>query len=472
MQNRRALTVGMVTLVTFVAFEAVAVTAAMPTVARALDGVPLYGFAFGGPLATSLIAMVLAGSWSDRRGPAQPTAIGVALFCLGLLIAGLAPDMWIFVAGRLVQGFGGGLVTVALYVVVGRAYPNEQHPRVFSALAAAWVLPAVAGPAVAGLIVEHIGWRWVFLLVVIVSVPAMLLIWPQVRSVTAPPSERTVNRRVPWAVGAAVSLGLLYFGGQHVDLAALVYLATGLVGVVVCAPRLLPRGTFAARRGLPSVVLLRGLSGAAFLQTDVFIPLMLTRERGLSPSLAGLTLTAGAVFWSAGSWVQARQAQRLTAATRLRIGLAAITVGVLSAVALVVTAAPVAVVLAGWAVGGFGMGLAYPTMSALVLSLSKPGTQGANSSALQVGDALLTTTVLAAGGSLFAVLVDGPGPAAYLAAFGVALVPALLGVWVAGRTAQQKVGDDEGEDTHRIPEEVGGVERHAERQPSEHAVRG
>src|SRR4051794_27477092 len=109
----------MVTLVTLVAFEAVAGTSAMPSVARALDGLPLYGFAFGGALAGSVVGMVLAGAWCDRAGPARPAAAGVALFGLGLLAAGLAPDMWALVAGRLVQGFGGGLVNVALFVVVG-----------------------------------------------------------------------------------------------------------------------------------------------------------------------------------------------------------------------------------------------------------------------------------------------------------------------------------------------------------------
>ncbi|GAA0898716.1 hypothetical protein GCM10009557_74160 [Virgisporangium ochraceum] len=136
----RALTVGMITLVTLVAFEAVAVTTAMPTVARALDGLALYALAFGGALAASVVGMVVAGAWGDARGPAGPTWAGVGLFVVGLAIAGTAPDMWVLVGGRVVQGFGGGLVVVALYVVVGRAYPAELHPRVFAAFAGATVV--------------------------------------------------------------------------------------------------------------------------------------------------------------------------------------------------------------------------------------------------------------------------------------------------------------------------------------------
>jgi MFS family permease len=352
----------------------------------------------------------------------------VALFCAGLLVAGLAPHMWALVLGRLVQGFGGGLVNVALFVVVGRAYPVAEHPRVFSLMSAAWVLPAIAGPAVAGLIVEAMGWRWVFLLVVAAAVPAMAVIWPRVRTVAPGDPDVPRDRRICWSLGAAAGALVLHVGGQSPLL-----LAAGVVTVAVCGVRLLPPGSLAAARGLPSVVLLRGLAGAAFVQADVFIPLLLTRERGLSPALAGLSVTVGALFWSAGSWIQARQGQRFSDVARLRLGAAAIAAGVLSAMAVTVAAVPVAVVVGGWCLGGFGMGLVSPGSAALVLRLSGPAEQGANSSALNVADALLTTTALAAGGALFAALVDR-GPAAYLAAFGVALVPALAGVVVAGRT--------------------------------------
>lgn len=72
----RAATLGMVALVSLNAFESLAVAAAMPTVARELNGLPLYALAFGGTLATSVVGMTAAGRWSDRRGPGGrwPTA--------------------------------------------------------------------------------------------------------------------------------------------------------------------------------------------------------------------------------------------------------------------------------------------------------------------------------------------------------------------------------------------------------------
>src|SRR3954465_1200900 len=174
----RALTVGMVALITLVAFESLAVATAMPTVAQALDGLSLYALAFGGPLASGVGAMVVSGPGSDLKGPTRPLWHGTAWFLVGLIIAGLAPTMEILVVGRIVQGFGSGLLTVALYVVVGQLYPARLRPRIFAAFATGWVVPSLVGPAIAGLIVEHASWRIVFLAVPAIAIPAALVMRP------------------------------------------------------------------------------------------------------------------------------------------------------------------------------------------------------------------------------------------------------------------------------------------------------
>jgi MFS family permease len=268
--------------------------------------------------------------------------------------------------------------------------------------------------------------------VVLLVVPTVLLMAPGLRQLPPAGRREADLSTVRWAVAAAVSVGLLHLGGQ---LGAVLLLAAGLAGLVFSTPRLLPAGTFVARRGLPSVVLLRGLAGAAFIQTDVFIPLMLTRERGFSPSAAGLTLTVGGLAWSVGSWYQSRRGQRLTPTTRLTIGLSLIAVGVASAAAVVAPAVPVAVVVAGWLLGGFGMGVSYPTMSALTLRLAPAGKEGQSSSSLQLSDSLHSTTVLAISGTVFAALVATAPSAAYLSGYGLALLLAVAGIWVARRTS-------------------------------------
>jgi MFS family permease len=429
----RTLTVGSVALVSLAAFESMAVATAMPTAAAALDGVGSYALAFGLPLATSVVGMVLSGVWADAHGPAWPMRVGVAAFVVGLLVAALAPAMPLLAGGRAVQGLGSGLYSVALYVVVGRAVPPGLRPRIFAAFAAAWVLPAVVGPPVAGLLVETAGWRWVFALAAVLAVPAAALVEPGLRRL-GPPGDATAaraGRRVLWAVLAAAGAAGLHEAGQ-LPLAGLLGVgALGLAAVAVAGPRLLPPGALAARPGLPATVTLRGLCSAAFLGAEAFLPLMLSHQRGLSPTLAGLVLTGSALTWTVGSWIQGRDrapARRVL----LRGGSAAIASGVLVAGLAVFPAVPVAVGVAGWLLGGFGMGLVYPTLSVLTLELSPPAEQGTNSAALQIADALFTAVALALSGAVFAALV-GAGAVAFLATSAITAVFGLLAVVVAGR---------------------------------------
>lgn len=446
----RAMTVGVVALVSLLAFEALAVGTAMPTVARALDGLSRYGLAFGGPFASGVLAMVVSGIWCDARGPRPVVWHGVGWFVLGLVLAGSATTMDILVLGRLVQGFGSGLLSVALYVVVGQAYPEALHRRIFAALSAAWVVPSLVGPAVAGLIVERLGWRWVFLAVPAVAVPALLLILSGLRRVKPPAGARLpagAAARIGWACGAGASAALLHYGGQQRGALGVGLVGAALAGLLLCAPRLLPAGFLRVARGLPTVVGLRGLAAAAFAGAEVVIPLMLSRERGLSPTAAGVVLTVGAISWSAGSWVQGRlpapgsapsnqgrwslPAPR-TAATLVRAGFACVAVGP-AVVALVVRPdVPVPVGVLSWAVAGFGMGLVYPSLATLTLGQSAPGEQGRNSSSLQLCDSLASATVLALVGAVLAI-GPAPSPASYTVALVLAASLAMVGALLANR---------------------------------------
>lgn len=107
-RSYRALSVGIVSVVLLIAFEATAVGTAMPVAARELGGVSLYAFAFSGYFTTSLFGMVFAGQWSDRRGPLGALTTGIGAFAAGLLVSGTAGVMWVFIAGRAVQGLGAG----------------------------------------------------------------------------------------------------------------------------------------------------------------------------------------------------------------------------------------------------------------------------------------------------------------------------------------------------------------------------
>ena len=454
----RALTIGAVALISLIAFEALAVATVMPAVAADLNGLAVYALAFGAPAASGVVGMALAGAWADGVGVRRPLVVGVALFVAGLLLCGTAAHIAVFVTGRAVQGLGGGMVNVALYALVGSVVPEPARPRLFAYFSAAWVLPAMIGPAISGLLLHTLGWRAVFLLVPALAVPASLVMWPVVRSARVAGAGAgagagsgagagAVRRRVLLAAGAGTSAAVLQVAASRPQPGWRLLAVVALAVVVGCATRLLPRGLFRLARGVPAVVAVRGLIGAAFAGAETYLPLLLVREHRWDPAVAGAVLTLGAFGWSAGSWIQGRYPQPAARYRLSRIGTSLLVVGVGTILATALPGVPAVTAPVGWTVGAVGMGMVYSSTSLLVLHLSPPERHGEASSALTTGESLTMSVVLALGGGLFAAFLpiglaaDAPaGHAPYVAGVSVAVLSAVLAVVAARRMAPGGVG--------------------------------
>jgi len=413
-RSYRALSIGIVSVVLLIAFEATAVATAMPVAARELDGVALYAFAFSGYFTTSLFGMVLAGQWSDRRGPLGALTTGIGAFAVGLVVAGTAGVMWVFILGRAVQGLGGGLVIVALYVVVGRAYPERLRPAIMAAFAAGWVVPSIVGPLASGAVTEQLGWRWVFLGIPVLVVLPLALALPQIRRRASGAVDGGVaqnasfdRRRIRLALGISLGAGLLQYAAQDLRWISLVPGAVGVALLVPAVLGLLPRGTYRAVRGLPSVVLLRGVAAGAFISAESFVPLMLVTQRGLSPTLAGFSLAAGGATWALGSWVQSRARVEPYRERLMGAGMVLVAAAIATAPSVLIHSVPVWTVAVAWGFGCFGMGLVISSSSVLLLKLSAPEEAGTNSASLQISDGLSNVVLLSAGGAAFAALGGG-----------------------------------------------------------------
>ena len=442
------ITIGACALVFLGAFESLAVTTVMPVVSADLGGERLYALAFAGPLATGVIGMVAAGNWADRRGPTAPLYTSVGAFVAGLLIAGLAPSMEILVAGRFVQGLGSGAMMVALYVVVARVYAQDKHPAIFAAFAAAWVVPSLIGPTIAAVVTDLWSWHWVFLGVVVLALAALLMVVPALRGMSGggDASAPWALGRLGWSVLAAFAVLALNLVGDIPGVGPT--LAAGAVVIALIAVRpLVPRGTLRARRGLPSVILVRGLVAGAFFGTQVYVPYLLTDRYALTPTLAGLALTGGALAWSAASTVQGRMGARLSNVVALRVGTVLVLIGIALVLATAALGWDALVIVAAWVVAGSGMGLMSPRSSVLTLSLSTPANQGFNSAAMTVADSFGSAMVLAVTGTLFAALATTADP--FTAVFALTVVIAVVAVILAPRVAGVRVHEEIGASTGR-----------------------
>lgn len=436
------------------AFEALAVATAMPVVARDLGGLRLYALAFSLFMTTSLLGTVLAGSWSDARGPRGPVAAGLVLFAGGLVMCGLADRFATLLAGRAVSGAGGGLLVVALYVVVARTFPASMQPRVFGYLSAAWVLPSVIGPPVAGWLATHVSWRAVFLLVPPLAVLLGAILLPRMPRDAVPGAARqdgqvgearslasASTQRVLAGVVTAGGAFCLQYGLQGAGrLPGWAVVAAGIALVLAGVPRLLPPGALRLARGLPSVIMSRGVFTGTFFAAETFVPLMLVDYRGLSPTLAGLSLTGGALGWAAGSWLQGRSGLPVRRTTLLTVGLVIVSCAVLALVPSPLPAVPDLYIWPVWVIAGLGMGVGMSSTSVLTLHLSAGGEEGRNSAGLQVSDALGAILVLGVAGAAFARLhgAQEVGASQYALIWGCLAAFAALGVVVTLRARVPK----------------------------------
>ncbi|MGA5301621.1 MFS transporter [Nucisporomicrobium flavum] len=433
-------TIGAWSLVFLAAFESLAVTTIMPDVTADLNGRGLYALAFSAALAAGVVGMVTFGAWADRRGPAVPLLSAILTFGAGLALAGTATSMPLFVAGRFLQGLGGGGQTVALYVLIALVYPSELHIKIFGAFATAWVLPSLIGPSLAGLTAEALSWHWVFLGVLILVAVATTLVLPALRG-----RDRTPADRIPASAAdvrragqaTIVALGVTVLSSLAEIGAGLAWaIAPATLAVVVVALRnLVPDGTYRIARGLPAAVALCAVAGGVFFGTEVYLPLLLHDRYGVPTWLSGITLTAGAVAWAIASAVQSRLGDRLTPDTPIRAGTTLLAAGAATELATAALHLHPAAAAAGWFLAGAGMGTLYPRISALVLAWSRPGEEGFNTAAKSITDAVGGSASLAAAGALFTVM-PFVAPFAFTTALGV------LAIVVGVRTsAPSRSGD-------------------------------
>lgn len=431
----RPLTIGIISLITLMAFEAVGTATAMPLVAADLDALGAYTWAFSAYVTTSLLAMVACGLWSDARGPRGPLLAGVASFVLGTVVAGAAPILVVLVAGRMLQGLGSGAVVVAVYVLIARAYDIDLRPKAYSVLAAAWIVPSLVGPLVAGWLAENVSWRAVFWIVPILVIPPVMLLFPRLGAYEGGSPPQRAGRRL--IAGAVATAGLLLAqdGLLRLSAAGVLEAAVGLVALVWGLRALLPAGALRLRRGLPASITMRGIIAAAFFSAEVFVPLALVETRGLTVTAAGLILATSAVCWSLGSYAQSRLPGARDRSAAVRTGAGVVMAGLLTLPLVVLTSAPPWIAGLSWALAAFGMGLSVPSISVQVMRLSPEDAQGANSAGIQVIDAVGSVVAISLLGVGHAVAVAGGGATASTYAWlwvGSAAIAAIA-VVLAGR---------------------------------------
>ncbi len=433
--DRRSLTIGLMLAVAAIAFESYAVLTAMPAAAQDLGDLDLYAWTFTAFVIAMTFSIVASGQVTDRIGPVQPMIIGFVVFALGLAIAGGAPTMLVLLAARFVQGLGAGTMNVAVMVLIARVFDERERATLMTWFSACWMVPAFIGPTVAATIAETTSWHWVFWSVLpLMAVAGALVIGPLRRVTLSIEEPHQIKKRLLWlAALVAAGTAALQWAGQTLDLASALWGIAGVAAIAVGLPPLMPKGFTWIPHRISGVIGARLFSAGAFFGAQAFLTLALIQSRGISLITAGIILAVGALGWMAGALMQSQSWLHLSRDQLIQLGVAAIAAGIaLLSIAAFLPWLWIGVLLLGWILAGFGMGIQNASTSLAIMQMSSEAELGRNTSALQVGESLGSSLFTGVAGAWFTWWrVRSSDEVTFGGLFAVMAVVGLLAIWSA-----------------------------------------
>ena len=408
----RRLSIGIVALVSVFGFEGIAIGAVMPVAAADLNAISNYAVAFTSFTMASLLGMTFAGLWANKIGLARVVIFAVVALAIGSVVSGFAPNLAVLTLGRSIQGFAMGIDLVTMYVVIGRMYPEALRAKALGMLAAAWVVPGLIGPGLAGLLVEISSWRLTFWIVPILLLGPFFLLVPELKKLPFVPTPLRTDARIQItsvliAIGALsiFQAGATHLGRWNSALIVVIFVAT-LCVTAWSTKALMPDGFLRMREGIPAIVGMRGVIAGSFFAAEIYVPLALQEIRGASVVLSGGVLTAATVTWFAGSWLQgshklkySREQVLFVGVLLTSLGIGLIPVAVFAPISITASALVASLV---WGIAAFGMGLCFPTLGVLMLDQSPEDEHARHSASLQMSDSFGVIIATAIAGSVLA----------------------------------------------------------------------
>ncbi len=309
--DRLAVTVAVILATFLAALDTTVVGTAMPTIIGTLGGLALYSWVFSSYLLTSTTTVPVYGRLADIYGRKPIFIVGALLFLGGSVLCGAATSMEQLILFRALQGLGAGAVLPVSITVVGDIYSVQQRAHIQGLLSAVWGISAIVGPAAGGLIVDHIGWRWVFYVNLPFGILSILLFALYLHEGIAH-QRRSIDYAGAAGLTIAVSLlllGLLELGqtGSGLPLSSWSLLAAGalLLGLFLwhetrIAEPLLPIPLF-RNRVLSVSYGANFLLGTTLMGFSSFVPPFVQGVLAGTAVSAGATLAPMSIGWPIGS---------------------------------------------------------------------------------------------------------------------------------------------------------------------------
>ncbi len=414
----RAILAGVLLITGVHAFDELVLVVAMPVISADLGARSQYGLIIASYILASIVGMNWAGRETDRRGPLPVFVSACLIFATGIVLAASANSTALFIAGRVLQGVGGGIGWTLTFALISLTCPPEEKPRAVAAMDIAWILPSLLAPLLGGILVEYMSWRWVFLLQLLPVGLAVVLISPRIRHLAGSGTEGN-----PWllldSVRIAIAVGVvLYCLGAPPGVVTLM-LIPALWFMHAPLTKLMPARWWQMDTPLSASLVIALLAFVVFYGMEAYAPLYLIDVRNTSTLQAGLIMTCASVFWMVGSQLAARNLLSEDYARRMLLGLSSIIVGVGSMATMLFFDASPMWAYPSWCAAGLGMGITFNTSRTTAMVHTPPGQDGEIGGAVNLSISLGLALATGLGG----------GIVNHSDAMGLPLNTAIQGIW-------------------------------------------
>ncbi|MBC7907301.1 MAG: MFS transporter [Rhodospirillaceae bacterium] len=362
-------------------------------------------------LLTATTLIVSVGRLGDIIGRRRLLLAGIALFTVASALCGVAPTLWLLIAGRAAQGLGGAIMMALAMAFVGETVPKAKIGRAMGLLGTMSAIGTALGPSLGGVLLAGIGWRAIFL----VNVPLGILTFILAHGALPVDRQKAKTDRAGFdhmgtlllaltlaAYALAVTIGHGNFGAIN---AALLLAAVFGLGVFVLAEAkaaspLIPLAMF-RDPVLSASLAMSALVATVVTATLVVGPFYLSRALGLDAAMVGLVLSVGPLVAAATGVPAGRLADRFGAQHVTMVGLMAMAAGSFS-LSMIPPTLGIAGYIAPIVIITGGYGLFQTANNTAVMTDIRPDQRGVISGMLNLSRNLGRITGASVMGAVFA----------------------------------------------------------------------
>ena len=396
------MTVSALLLLALAAFDGMAVAAALPKIGGDLgvSGLPWVLTSFS---LSSTVTLLAAGPLIDSLGVRRTYRFTLVEFFAASVLCTVAPNLWLLVVARLLQGIGGGMVMAVTLANVGLTYPAELRSRALAVNSMVWGAMALAGPAAAAFLLSVVSWRGIFFLNLPLVLFAGAIGWNRLAEAGERTDEDFDGRGFALlsvvtivALLSLSSLGWTSLGGLVVVIlfGGLYWRHSGRVAAPVVARRHLVHWPFGPMNVIPCMFF------AGSLALDAYLPVYVQGALGRSSAQAAFAVAFLAIGWTTGSQIASRMLDRFDNVDVMMVGFFITVPAVFAGVLLYSDHLSLGVVYALSIVQGLGIGSVTNATISLLQRMAASGEMGRVSGAHQFMRHLGGTLGLAAAGTV------------------------------------------------------------------------